>query len=248
MRQYLRPYTSRHIEKKPEHQKLHIELRRKLAIERARMRAIKHLDEITGKMDRLQPISYFFTNEGEPPRYLSVENMARQSVRLDGQLRWLEALAEELRVHLQTQSPEEYAAYLAAREEKGRELEEKKESVFRDHTKFNPPTLKAGARDIVRRAVQSDQEEKKLRQLSDREAVNTRVLMVRQIENALRHMFAAYIANPLYRIDRDETTRFRILREEMETMDIQAAEIRNTRKNLVKLLESAEEYLETKGL
>ncbi|MDG2050570.1 MAG: hypothetical protein P8M78_10450 [Myxococcota bacterium] len=89
------------------------ELVRQFVLKKFRRNLEHHVEQISGKQEIAETMEYLFDEHGDPPANMDIEEMTRRRKELEGQIRWLEVLAAELRSRLSSVKEIEESALAA---------------------------------------------------------------------------------------------------------------------------------------
>jgi hypothetical protein len=102
-RQYIGDLAISESERKdssPLKKELRQEVFRQFVIKKLKRSLGRHVEHIVGSRQIAESVRYLFDEHGEPPRNAPLEDIIAKRKELEGQIRWLEVLAAELRSRL----------------------------------------------------------------------------------------------------------------------------------------------------
>ncbi len=246
MRKYIANITShpgKQAEQDPACEELRSRLITEYRVQRQKAETKKHLDEISGQYDSSEVILELFDKDGLAPPNMSIEDIIKQYNRLGAQRCWMRVIEEELDKMLQKLDPERYEEEHGEREALLHDLEAKKEEVRRRYLSVEKEKERPWLREVLREALQAMRRSGEMEKLLKLEVTDARICGIRQIETALRYLFATYVTNPAYKVPEDPVMRYTVMRREADWLAITIASIDSKLLSLSELIESGQVYL-----
>lgn len=248
MRKYIgnvTTYTEQQKESAPAREAQRLALIRKIRIDKAVREGKNHFEEIFGRRDIIkESLLAMFDDDGNPPPHITIEDIARQYRRLAGQLRWITAILEELYERMEFLDMERFAAEKAEWEQREKDESDRKEQIYAEFMKNKQRDPYPNLRKAIREAMQASRRAAEVRKLVKREVTDVRIMEVRQLETALRYMFAEYVKNPAYAVTQDPVVQYNFMRKEADWLRLTSAEIDSKLGTFLELLDAAEMYLD----
>jgi len=239
MRQHIGNITmieDRKVNEDSEREKLRTELIKKYITEKAEREAKIHSEEISGKRDIEKVILNLFDKQGRPPFYITIESLIRQKEELLSQRAWTFAIFKELHRKLESLNPLQYQKDKEEREDIEKEEEIKKKEIRSQSLKDHPKHPKL--RDMVLKVLKKSLRAKELSARLKRDGKGMRIVGVRQIENALHHLFAGY------KTSRIVNANYKIIRTEVDWLEVIISDIDHKLMSLGELVDSGKTFLQ----
>lgn len=228
MRAYIANITTnldRQVEKDPALEELRQARIRSFKIGLAEREAKKHLDEISGRRDIRQIALDLFDSQGNPPANVTTEDIEKQYKKMIGQYRWMKAILQELHKKMNALDPALYAQETGERGARKKEREDELDRLEIDRAKDRAQVSSSGLRNAIRDVLRQQRRANVIRQFVKKHVKDARITGVRQIETALRYLFAEYATSPAYAVTDDAPARYAVMRREADWLDVAMAEL-----------------------
>lgn len=213
-------------------------------IRRAKSQAQGHLDEMTGKREASEAVLKLFDDRGNPPPHFTYGDLLRQYKRLRAQQIWLSAIREEMEDKMRALDPVRYARDQAERDAAAEEIRQKKESVRAEYLEDSENQTRPWLRQVMRDALQALYRAKEYNIIARRSVTDMRICSLRQIETALRNLFAEFVTNPALKVSMDPSVRYNVLRRESDWAAVTILDIDTKLLGLNEILDSGKIYLD----
>lgn len=213
-------------------------------IRQAKVKTREHLDEMRGRIDPSEAFLGLFDDRGNPPPNFTYDDLVAKFKRLRAQQAWLAAIRVEMENKMRALDPVQYAQDEAQREAAQEKLEKNKEAIRAEFIGDSEGKNRPWLRQVLSEALHAAYKPKEYRMTARDPLAGARICALRQIETALRNLFAEFIMNPALKVPMEPSGRYAVLRRESDWAAIMILDMDIKLMGLAALIDSGKTFLE----